>query len=78
MLINNQRCYLLLTGFAVSTILLSACSKQNWYSGAQSSLSSYCMQQPHAEYNDCMQQSADSYNEYEKKRQKLIEENTVN
>jgi hypothetical protein len=34
------------------------------------------MEQPLAEYNDCMQQSNESYNEYTKSRQDLIKESS--
>jgi hypothetical protein len=57
-------------------IFLSACSKQSWYTGAQSSQTAHCMEQPLAEYNDCMQQSNESYNEYTKSRQDLIKESS--
>ncbi len=53
---------------------LVACSTQNWYSGAQSAQTAHCMKQPQAEYDDCMQQSGKSYNEYEKDQEELIRE----
>jgi hypothetical protein len=50
------------------TTTLSACSKQNWYQGMQSAHEARCMQEPVSEYDECMRQSGDSYNEYEKNR----------
>lgn len=65
----------------VSTVLiapLTACSKQSWYTGAQSAKTSQCMKGPASEYEDCMQQSSESYDEYEKNRRDLIEHPDVN
>ncbi len=54
------------------TATLTACSKQNWYHGAQSAQTAHCMKQPLAEYNDCNEQSrATSYQDYEKDREQL-------
>lgn len=64
----------LLVSIFFITIFLSACSKQNWYQGAQSSKASHCMQVPLAEYEDCMQQSSESYHEYTKNREELLSE----
>ena len=51
---------------------LSACTKQSWYHGAQSAQTAHCMEQPPAEYDDCVQQSREmSYDEYEKSREEL-------
>jgi hypothetical protein len=57
-------------------ITLIACTEQAWYSGVQSSQTANCMKEPVSEYNDCIQQSGESYNEYNKSREALIEENT--
>ena len=61
----------------VLIITLSACSKQNWYQGAQSAKEAHCMKEPVSEYEDCMQQSSENYDEYNKNREALIEENTT-
>jgi len=65
----------LITIIAISTLVISACSKQNWYSAAQSAQTAHCMKQPISEYEDCQQPSSENYNSYETKRQKLIIEN---
>lgn len=57
-------------------ITLIACTEQAWYTGAQSSQTAHCMKEPVSEYNDCIQQSGESYNEYIQNREALIEENT--
>jgi hypothetical protein len=51
--------------------VLYACSKQNWYQGVQSTHQARCMQEPLSEYDECMQQSNDNYNEYENSRKDL-------
>lgn len=61
----------------IIAVTLSACSKQNWYQGAQSAQTARCLQEPQAEYNDCNRQTSQSYNEYDKNREDLIKENTV-
>lgn len=58
-------------------ITLGACSKQAWYQGAQSAKEAHCMKEPVSEYEDCMQQSSENYDEYNKNREALIEENTT-
>ena len=58
-------------------ITLTACTKQAWYQAAQSSQTTHCMKEPAAEYNDCIQQSAENYDEYNKNRKALLEENTT-
>ncbi len=67
--------------FYITIILLvtalTACSKQAWYQGAQSSQTAHCMKVPVSEYNDCIQQSSENYDVYNKNRETLIEENTT-
>lgn len=57
-------------------ITLIACTEQAWYTGAQSSQTAHCMKEPVSEYNDCIQQSSENYDEYSKSRKALSEENT--
>ena len=58
-------------------ITLTACTKQAWYQGAQSAKEAHCMKEPVSEYDDCIQQSSENYEEYNKNREALIEENTT-
>ena len=58
-------------------ITLSACSRQNWYQGVQSAKEAHCMKGPVSEYENCIQQSSENYDEYSKNREALIEENTT-
>jgi len=50
---------------------LAACSQQNWYQGAQSAQTAHCMKQPLAEYEDCNQQSKESYDDFKSSREQL-------
>ena len=51
---------------------LTACSKESWYQGAQSSQTAHCMKEPLSEYENCTQQSRENYSEYNKNRESLI------
>jgi len=54
------------------TISLAGCSQQNWYHGARSAQTAYCMKQPPSEYKDCDKQSREmTYDEYKKNREEL-------
>ena len=55
-------------------VALTACSKQAWYQGAQSSQTAHCMKEPLSEYENCTQQSAENYDEYNKNREQLLKE----
>jgi len=48
--------------------LLSACSAKQGYQGAQSMEQSRCVNYPASEYQNCLQRSAMSYEEYESLR----------
>jgi len=60
----------------ILAISLSACSKQAWYTGAQSAQTAHCLGGPVSEYEDCNEQSTESYLNYEKSREKLMKEST--
>jgi len=62
---------------AIAAPALIACSKQNWYQGMQSAHEAQCLKGPASEYDECMKQSGDSYNEYEKNREALSEDSAV-
>jgi len=53
------------------TTALTACSKQNWYHGAQSAQIAQCMGEPLSEYQDCKQQSNGSYQDYKNSKKPL-------
>jgi len=56
------------------SLTLTACTNQNWYAGAQNAQTAHCMQVPAADYKDCIKQTTESYNEYEKQRDTLKNE----
>ncbi len=60
----------------ITMMVLTACSKQNWYQGAQSAQTAQCLKEPDSEFNDCNQPSKESYEDYEEKREQLILENS--
>lgn len=72
---NSFARFLFLTVLIAPTLI--ACSKQNWYQGVQSAHEARCMQEPVSEYDECMRQSDDSYNEYEKNRGDLSEDAVI-
>lgn len=59
-------------------MILTSCSAEGWYAGAQSAQQAQCMKEPAATYDDCMKQTGESYDEYSKKREELIKENQAN
>jgi hypothetical protein len=67
--IRNHLRLTLVTGILAAG--LAACTEQNWYQGVQSSHQAHCMKQPVSEYEECMQQSNESYLDYEKNREEL-------
>jgi len=62
----------------ILVISLSACSKQNWYHGAQSAQTAHCMKQPLSDYEDCNQPSNESYHDYKNSHDILNEKNESN
>ena len=70
----NKHLYIAITLVAIT---LTACTKQAWYQGAQSAKEAHCMKGPVSEYEDCIQQSSENYDEYNRNREALIEENTT-
>lgn len=59
------------------TMATVACSKQGWYEGVKAANKSNCLKQPDSEYQDCIADSDDSYEQYNRKREELINENRV-
>jgi hypothetical protein len=62
---------------ALTAPALIACSSQAWYQGVQASHEASCMKEPLSQYEECMKQNDDSYNEYEKNRGELSEDTAV-
>lgn len=53
------------------TLALTACTTSNWYKGMQSREQIQCLNVPEAEYDDCMKNTNESYDEYKEKRKEL-------
>jgi len=66
---KNIHPYMVIT--LIVMIGLTACSKQNWYQGMHSAQIAKCMDEPAAEFDDCKQQSNESYESYERNRKSL-------
>jgi hypothetical protein len=49
-------------------IFLSACSKQAWYQGVQSSQERECINEQGSAYDECRRSTAQPYDEYQKER----------
>ncbi len=58
-------------------ILLTACSEQSWYQGAQSAQTAECMKQPLSEFKDCNKTTEKSYLQYKSERDQLLENNAT-
>ena len=71
-MIINSRHQTMVTIFLL-VLGLSACSKAAWFQGAQSAKTVNCMQQPISEFDDCQQQSDESYPDYEKTRKEITQ-----
>lgn len=56
----------------IPLLCLVSCSTQAWYAGTQNAQTAHCLKVPASEYNDCIDQTTESYNEYEKKRESSI------
>jgi len=72
-IIMNNRHQTMITTFLL-VLGLSACSKAAWYQGAQSAKTANCMKQPISEFDDCKQQSDESYHDYEKNRKEITQD----
>lgn len=77
-MINNKHNTIGLITIIIALMTVSACSKQNWYQGARSAQTAQCLKEPDSEFDDCNQQSDETYESYKDKRDQLIEENKSN
>ncbi|WP_143247431.1 hypothetical protein [Agaribacterium haliotis] len=55
-------------------LLLAACTKQQWYGGAQSNQRQQCLAEPDYKYDTCMQRANIDYQEYQRLRASLYED----
>jgi len=52
---------------------LPGCSERQVYSAIQSNQANECQKVPLSEYNACMKRAAESYNDYQNKREEAIQ-----
>lgn len=76
-LTQNDRKYKatkLLPGCCVLFILfgLMACTQQQYYEGLKSGSRSNCLDYPESEYEDCIEQTGKSYDQYKDAREEIV------
>jgi uncharacterized lipoprotein len=57
---------------ALCLLALSACSSQQFYEGAKAGQQSNCLNYPEAEYQECIDESGDSYEQYKQQRDEVV------
>jgi hypothetical protein len=57
--------------FALCLVALTACSSQQFYEGAKAGKQANCLNYPEAEYQDCMEDTRDSYEQYKQQRDEV-------
>ena len=64
----------LLTGYCALFILFSlmACTQQQVYEGLKSGSRSNCLDYPESEYEDCIEQTGKSYDQYRDAREEIV------
>jgi hypothetical protein len=62
---KNIFCLIIIAG------ALGACSTAGWYKGMQTREQIQCLNVPEAEYDNCMKNANESYDEYKEKRKEL-------
>ena len=58
----------------LSVWMLSACTQQQLYNSVKSNQRLKCEKEPPSKYEECMQQTQDSYDEYKREREEILEE----
>ncbi len=53
-------------------LIITACSKQQYYEGLKAGRKSSCLQYPESEYKDCVDETETSYEEYKQQREQAI------
>lgn len=73
--LHNHIIQILVT--VILLVTLTACTTQNWYKGAQSAQTAQCMKEPLSEFEDCNEQTKESYDSFKENREQLIDESTA-
>jgi len=58
----------------LSIVYVQACSSRQVYDSIQHNQKLECQEVPHSEYDDCMERTRESYEEYKEKRDTVIDE----
>jgi hypothetical protein len=68
----------MLAALALGLGLVQACSHQQVYDAVQQNRQFECQKLPGSQYEECMEQYSEPYEEYERERQELLEEKPDN
>ena len=66
---------LYITLISTCILLVTACSKQAWYKGAESSHDIQCLNESNSDYEACINENRHSFDEYEDIKEQLDQEN---
>ena len=60
----------------ISSVILSACSNQDFYQSAQRNQQQQCAKEnpSHHEYEECLRRSEQTYKEYKEERERIVSE----
>lgn len=53
-------------------LILTACTRQQYYEGLKAGHRSGCLEYPEPEYEDCIDETEASYEEYKQQREQVI------
>lgn len=56
------------------TVVLMACTSQQYYEGLKAGRRATCLEYPESEFEDCMDETKTSYQEYKRQRQEIVVE----
>jgi len=57
---------------AFLSVLLAACTSQQYYEGLKAGRRATCLEYPEAEYKDCVDETKTSYDEYRSQREEIV------
>jgi len=58
---------------ALILLSLSSCTKQQYYEGLKAGRKAACLEYPESEYEDCVDETKTSFEEYKSQRQQVID-----
>jgi len=71
---KSARILFMLHTFILQSIFLQSCSTEQLYHSVQYNQKARCQKLPYAQYSECMQQASESYGDYNRKREAVINE----